>query len=139
MNKFLSLLIPIFIFLGSMSSNAAQADNWAYVSESTDNSLYYVNTHSIKNRYGMEFYMVEGGGAGSSKEHTEAWWKVVDEDGSYIQIKSNFFCSLDIVKDTSRVRYSAAGIYINSPRVDHYASSVIPNTSFSRVFNLVCS
>lgn len=139
MNKFLLLLSPTFILLGSISSNAAQADGWTYVSESNHNTRFYVNTESIKKRYGMEVYSVEGSGAGSSQQHTEAWWKAVNADGSYILVKTKFFCSLDISKNTSQVRYSAADTYIDAPSVGHYAVSTIPNTSFSKVFNFVCS
>ena len=139
MNKLLLLLAPTFILLGSISSNAAQADGWTYITSSLDNTQYYVSTESIKKRYGMEVYSVEGSGVGSSTQHVEAWWKAVNADSSYTQVKTKFFCSLDISKNTSQVRYSAADTYIDAPSVGHYAVSTIPNTSFSKVFNFVCS
>lgn len=126
------------VLLGSLSSNAAQADSWTLIGESINSTKFYVKTDSIKKRYSTESYLTEGGGFGTSSQHTEAWWKTVDEDGSYIKVKTNFFCSTDVSKDISKVMYSATGRSIGSPRVNSFAFSTVPDTSFSNVFSFVC-
>lgn len=139
MNKFLLFSLPTVALLCTMFISSAQADSWTYVNEAVDGTKYYVNTESINKKANRVSYLTEGSDLVSSSQYIEAWWKTINTDGSYLKIKTNFLCSDDISKDTSNVRYSATNTYLSSPRVDSRASSTVPGTSFSEVFNLVCS
>lgn len=113
---------------------------WAYVGQTVNNDKYYVNVESIKKSHGSEFVMIEGVNLPKTTSQTSrAWWKIVSPDNSYTQIQSDFYCLIDAAKHTSIVEYSASNQYISSPRVGAYANSIIPNTTFSSVYNLVCN
>lgn len=119
---------------------ASQGSPWTYVGQTVTDDKYYVNVESIKKHYGSEFVMVEGVNLGkSTSQTTKAWWKIVRPNNSYTQIQSDFYCLIDAAKQTSVVEYSASDQYISSPRVGIYANSIIPNTTFSNVYNLVCN
>jgi hypothetical protein len=139
MNKFLLFSLPTVALLCTMFISSAQADSWAYVSKAVDGTKYYVNIESINKKANHVSYLTEGSDLVSSSRYTEAWWKTMNTDGSYQQIKTNFLCSDDITKDISKVRYSATNTYLSSPSVGSRASSTIPGTSFSDVFDLVCN
>lgn len=139
MNKYLLALLPSLAFIGITHSSVAQASDWTYVTTSIGGYDYYINAGSMKKRSNYAVLSLEGSSSPiTASDHIEAWWKVVNEDKSYDQINTRFYCNKDISVDTSIIQYSASNHYISSPTPSRYASPTIPGTSFSRVFNFVC-
>lgn len=120
----------------------AHGSPWVYIGESVNNERYYLNVETVKtneNVFAFDMVRTQGSDQMVLSQTTQAWWKVVSPNNNYRQIQSNFYCSANAAKDTSAVEYSASGQYIRSPTVTASVNSVIPNTVFSKLYDLVCS
>lgn len=164
MNKLLLLLIPILGLIGCSTTppqksvysqildeqqakrnkvaalTAAHGSPWVYMGQSVTNEKYYLNVETVKKSSISEIFRVEGSNQASVSDPTQAWWKIVSPNNSYIQIQSNFYCNINAAKETSAVQYSASDQYISSPKITtREAKNIIPNTVFSKVYDLACS